>query len=277
MPAASKHILVVEDDLEVIEVVRMVLGTKGYEITSAGNGDEGLAALAQFRPDLIITDLRMPGMSGMEFIKHVRADESTADLPILVISSLGAQVDKPDAFWAMGLGSDDFLSKPFDPLSLLGRVEYLLRKGQYISERGNVTHGQVRPAGAKPSSTPEAQAVFADGPTDVVRKFVMAWNTQNFSAEYDCLADEMLGGLSRQDYVQRRMQLFSEDAGDTQHQVIDAETLKQSNNVATVACLRDDTVRGASRRKDERYTLRNTSGGWKIVNVRSRAMNYAVE
>jgi hypothetical protein len=106
---------------------------------------------------------------------------------------------------------------------------------------------------------------------------VSSWNTQDFGAEYDCLADEMLGGVSRQDYVQRRMQLFADDGGSTIHQVIDAETLKQSNNVATVACLRDDTVRGASRRKDERYTLRNTAGGWKIVNVRSRAMNYSVE
>jgi hypothetical protein len=87
----------------------------------------------------------------------------------------------------------------------------------------------------------------------------------------------MLGGLSRTDYIQRRVRLFGEDAGSTKHKVIDAETIKTSGNVATVACLRDDTVRGASRRKDERYTLRKTADGWKIVNVRSRAMNYSVE
>lgn len=271
MPSGSKHILVVEDDVEVVEVVRMVLGTKGYDITASHNGEEGLAALEQFRPDMIITDLRMPGMSGMEFIKHVRANPDTADIPILVISSLGSNVDKPDSFWSMGLGSDDFLSKPFDPLGLLGRVEYLLRKNQYVSERGQVN------APRHASKIPEAQAVFADDATEVVRRFVMAWNTQDFGAEYDCLSDEMLGGLSRQDYIQRRARLFAEDAGNTRHQVIDAESIKTSNNVATVACLRDDSIRGASRRKDERYTLRKAADGWKIVNVRSRAMNYSVE
>lgn len=274
MPAGqSKHILVVEDDIDVVEVVRLVLGTKGYQITSAGNGDEGLEALQTFRPDLIITDLRMPGMSGMEFIKHVRANPDWADIAILVISSLGAQVDKPDAYWSVGLGSDDFLSKPFDPLSLLGRVEYLLRKNQYISERGNVKPHAPAPA----AGTPEAQAVFADDATEVVRRFVLAWNNQDFATEFGCLGDEMLSGVSKQDYVQRRSQLFADDAGATQHKVIDAETLKMSNNVATVACLRDDKVRGTSRRKDERYTLRKAADGWKIVNVRSRSMNYSVE
>ncbi|MGI8907041.1 MAG: response regulator [Candidatus Sumerlaeaceae bacterium] len=272
-PGNSRHILVVEDDVDVVEVVRLVLGTKGYQITTATNGDEGLAALEQFRPDLIITDLRMPGMSGMEFIKQVRAKPEIADLPILVISSLGAQVDKPDEFWSVGLGSDDFLAKPFDPLGLLGRVEYLLRKNQYISERGHVT--KVGPA--QSAEAPESQAVFADEPTEVVRRFVSAWNTQDFAAEYNCLGDEMIAGVSRQDYIQRRAQLVADDAGNTHHHVIDAETIKTSNNVATVACLRDDKVGGTSRRKDERYTLRKAADGWKIVNVRSRAMNYSIE
>jgi DNA-binding response OmpR family regulator len=272
-PAVTKQILVVEDEPEVIEVVRMVLSTKGYQVTSSHNGDEALAALTQFRPDLIITDLRMPGMSGMELIKRIRADQEIADIPILVISSLGANVSKPDAFWTLGLGSDDFLSKPFDPLSLLGRVEYLLRKNQYVSERAT---------GAKPPPEPvsaaqAAGAVFADEPTEIVRKFVMAWNEQDFSGEYECLADEMLAGVSRSDYIERRKRLFAQDAGKTRHQVVDAETLKMSNNVATVACLRDDSVGGASRRRDERYTLKKTADSWKIVNVRSRAMHYSVE
>lgn len=278
MPAgASKHILVVEDDVDVVEVVRMVLGTKGYEITACYNGDEGLRALEHFRPDLIITDLKMPGMSGMELVKRIRANEAIADIPILVISSLGASVDKPDSFWSLGLGSDDFLSKPFDPLSLLGRVEYLLRKNQYRSEQGHVTHTTPARSASASADVQATREIFGDEPTQVVNDFVMAWNTQNFGREYDCLGEEMLGGLSKQEYVQRRVQMFADDAGATKHQVIDAETLKTSSNVATVACLRDDTVRGASRRKDERYTLKKTADGWKIVNVRSRQMNFAVE
>jgi len=275
-PGAAKRILVVDDDIDVVELVKMVLGTKGYSVIPTYNGEEGFAALLAERPDMVITDLRMPGMSGMEFCKRVRATPEVADVPILVISSLGATVDKPDSFWTLGLGSDDFLSKPFDPLSLLGRVEYLLRKGQYVSERPDVP---LQPGAAALGSAGAAPppGYSSEDPVQVVRAFVEAWNNQDFAREYDCLAEEMLGGLSRTDYIQRRAQSFAEDSGTTRHSVVDAETVTVSNNVATVACLRDDEVRGASRRKDERYTMKKTPKGWKIVNVRSRAMNFAVD
>ncbi len=269
-----KRILVVDDDLEVVEVVKMVLGTKGYEIIPTFNGEDGYNALVSDQPDLMITDLRMPGMSGMELVKRARANADVAHIPILVISSLGATIDKPDSFWTLGLGSDDFLSKPFDPLGLLGRVEYLLRKGQYVSERGP----EAQVAGRSTQPAPGLSAgQTSDDPAEVVRNFVDAWNKQDFALEYDSLGEEMLGGLSRTEYIGRRSSSFAEDAGQTRHQVIDAEAITVSNNVATVACLRDDEVRGTSKRKDERYTLKKTSQGWKIVNVRSRVMNDVVD
>ncbi len=270
--SSRKRILVVDDETDVVELVRVVLSTKGYEIIPTYNGEDGLKAALTEKPDLIITDLKMPGMSGMEFIKRIRANPEVAGIPILVISSLGSQVDKPDSFWTLGLGSDDFLAKPFDPLGLLGRVEYLLRKDSYVSERRNPV-GSSLGSTATPPSGIEANAILSsDNPADIVKAFILAWNEQDFVVEYDCLGEEMLHGLGKNEYIHRRMQSYADDKGTTRHQVIDAETLKTGDATATVACLRDDTVNGEGVRKDERYTLKKTPAGWRIVNVRSRAM-----
>jgi len=271
--SSRKRILVVDDETDVVELVKVVLSTKGYEVIPTYNGEDGLTAATAEKPDLIITDLKMPGMSGMEFIKRVRAVPEVAATPILVISSLGSQVDKPDSFWTVGLGSDDFLSKPFDPLGLLGRVEYLLRKQNYVSERQNPVGASVAAGMTTPPRGNASHDVLkSDDPADVVRAFVMAWNDQDFVLEYDCLGEEMLYGLGKNEYIQRRMQSYADDRGATRHQVIDAETVKSGDITATVACLRDDEVNGGSNRKDERYTLKKTNAGWRIVNVRSRAL-----
>ncbi len=262
-------ILVVDDDYEVVEVIKIILRTKGYTIDVAYDGEAGLEQLHRGSPyDLVICDLRMPKMSGMEFCKRVRADESVAATPLLVISSMGSEVNKPDEFWSAGLGSDDFLPKPFDPLSLLGRVEYLLRKKQYVS------HG-ARSTSAAVAAPP---AVNLKDPAQVVRAFVESWNTQDFGVEFDTLAEEMLGGLDRREYAQRRSQLYVDEGGTaTKHEVLDVTVVREQENVATIACLREDTKGNRIERKDERYTLKRTSTGWKIVNVRSRPMNMSVE
>lgn len=267
-----KRVLVVDDESDVVELVRVVLSTKGYEVIPTYNGEDGLNAAIAEKPDLIITDLKMPGMSGMEFIKHIRANADLAAIPVLVISSLGSQVDKPDSFWTLGLGSDDFLAKPFDPLGLLGRVEYLLRKQSYISERQNPVGASMAGNPTPPQGNPSHEVLKSDDPAAVVRAFVMAWNDQDFVLEYDCLGEEMLYNLGKNDYIQRRMQSYADDRGATHHQVVDVELVKAGDLTATVACLRDDTVSGTSNRKDERYTLKKTEKGWRIVNVRSRAL-----
>lgn len=269
---ARKRVLVVDDEADVVELVRVILSTKGYDVIPTYNGEDGLAAALADKPDLIITDLKMPGISGMEFIKRVRANPEIATTPILVISSLGSQVDKPDSFWTIGLGSDDFLAKPFDPLGLLGRVEYLMRKGSYVSERQNPVGATAAANPTPPQGNPTAAILSSDDPADIVKAFIMAWNDQDFVIEYDCLGEEMTHGLGKNEYIQRRMQSYADDKGATRHQVIDCETLKTSDITATVACLRDDTVSGSPSRKDERYTLKKTAKGWRIVNVRSRVL-----
>lgn len=267
MTSSRTKILVVDDDHEVVEVVKIILRTKGYDIDVAYDGEAGLEQLHRGGPyDLVICDLRMPRMSGMEFCRRVRADETVSSTPLLVISSMGSEIDKPESFWNEGLGSDDFLPKPFDPLALLGRVEYLLRKHQYVS------HGA-------PAGNGAGRVTFdPHDSTEVVRAFVESWNSQDFGAEYDTLGEEMLGGLSRTEYMQRRRQLYTEERGDgNRHEALDVTLLRQVGNVATVACLREDTRGGRVDRRDERYTLKRTGAGWKIVNVRSRPLSLSVE
>lgn len=273
--ADTKKIVVIDDDYEVVELVKAVLKSKGYHVFVAYDGEDGMKLITQERPDLAIVDLRMPGLSGLEVCRRVRRTPELAATPLLVISSSTAGMNKPDSFWASGLGSDDFLAKPFDPLSLLGRVEYLLRKDEYRSTTARVVSREGdRPADGG-SGQYHSEPVLS--PVEVVRSFVESWNTRDFGREYRCLAEEMTGGLTMGDYVQRRAQLYSdEDGTNTEHHVLDAEE-SISHNVATVACLREDLVKNSPRRKDERYTLKKTPHGWKIIAVRSRPIAFRID
>ena len=278
MAFETKKILIVDDEYDIVELTKAVLRTKGYKVLAAYDGEEGYKMLCEEKPDLAVVDLRMPKMSGMELVKRVRANPEVADTALLVISSLTASSDKPDEFWAAGLGSDDFLPKPFDPLSLLGRVEYLLRKHQYVSNAGAIRpRTQIDSGDDQTGAEGKPARMNPQSPESVVRAFVESWNTKDFATEFRALGDEMLGGVSVQDYVQRRMQLYQDEHGDkVRHQVLDTDT-KISHNLATVAVLREDDVRGTPRVKDERYTLKKTTSGWKIISVRSRPMTFQVE
>lgn len=283
----NKKILVVDDDHDMVELIKAVLRTKGYNLLGAYDGEEGLKITQTEKPDLVIVDLRMPKMSGLEFCKRVRADETISATPLLVVSSLTVGTDKSDAFWATGLGSDDFLPKPFDPLNLLGRVEYLLRKNEYVSAgaQPQPANSPAPPPKVPPIRPPTAEIADRESrrtagapnkPDEVVRMFVESWNSQSFSREYDALGEEMLGGVSREEYVQRRMQLFIDEDGETtKHRVLDT-VVSYHGKLANVACLREDMVNGTPRRKDERYVLRQDGQRWKIVSVRSRPISVSL-
>lgn len=279
MASNPKKILVIDDEPDVVEFVTLVLRTKGHEIITAFSGEEGWQLLTEERPDLVIVDLRLPGMSGMEFCRRVRSEPQYSNTLLLVISSIVSGTNKPDSFWASGLGSDDFLSKPFDALGLLGRVEYLLRKGGYISDTGQVP----QPGGKQPDSgrtlTPAPVNVSphdAD-PDQAVRIFVESWNTRSFALEYEVLGDEMLGSVTRDEYIQRRQRTYMEENGDqTTHRVLDTH-VTVSVNLAAVDCLREDFVGGIPKRKDEQYVLKKTYKGWKIVSMKSRPISISIE
>ncbi len=263
-----KQILVVDDEPDVLQIIQTILKSKGYDVVGVTDGPTALAEARRSRPDLIVCDLMMPGMSGMEFIRQLRKDPEVGRTPIIALSALGANSDKSEEFWKKGLNCDDFMAKPFDPLDLLGRVEFLFRRREYLS-----THDETAAVQA-PAAPADSQVQYIElsqaSPKQVVRCFVEAWNTQDFRTEYRCLAEEMTGGLSEQHYVARRRQCYLEEQGASRQQrVVNFLEDTTSHNASKVVCEREDIVNGRRKSRKETYVLRKGADGWRIVSMRS--------
>lgn len=132
------HILVVDDDKNTRRLMRTVLETEGYTVTTAGNGEEALGLLDSEHIDLIVLDVMMPIMDGYEFTKTLR--KANNDLPILMVTAKQLPDDRYTGFL---VGTDDYITKPIDKKEMLLRVKALLRRSKIVSERkieiGNVT------------------------------------------------------------------------------------------------------------------------------------------
>jgi len=261
----TKKIVVIDDEQDILEIVKATLKTKGYNVFAADNGEDGWMLILQNRPDLVISDLKMPRMSGLELRKRLQASKELRDTPIIIMSGIGKQTGKPDEFWRTGLKSDDFISKPFDPLDLLGRVEYIFRRKEYIS---SASAAEVKTA---PPPPPESMKDLP--PERIVKDFVESWNTQDFAREYHCLGDEMTGGLAEQDYVARRLQCYQEEHGQYRTQkVAGVEEASLHRNLAKVIISREDTQGAKKTRSQQTFALKKTHEGWKIVSVRSKSI-----
>ncbi|MGQ9493138.1 MAG: response regulator transcription factor [Anaerolineae bacterium] len=129
MMPKDKHILVVDDHVEVANLCKRALLAEGYQVTVARNGIEALQLIEKEKPDLAIIDILMPGIDGIELCKSLRAMPGLADLPILFLTGKHDIADKAVAF---SVGADDYLTKPFDVRELLMRVRALLRRASPI-------------------------------------------------------------------------------------------------------------------------------------------------
>lgn len=117
-------ILIVDDIEENIEIVRVRLEAQGYEIATAGNGNEALEKADQLRPDLILLDIMMPGIDGIEVTQRLKNDEALRAIPIILLT---AKSSIDDVVMGLDAGGDDYLTKPFEPAALVARVRSLLR------------------------------------------------------------------------------------------------------------------------------------------------------
>ncbi|HKD45188.1 MAG TPA: response regulator transcription factor [Candidatus Angelobacter sp.] len=120
--AERSRILVVDDETQITRVLRTTLSSQGYEVKTAADGESGCQAVRDWLPDLIITDLSMPGMSGVELCRTVR---KRSQIPIIVLSVRGEEKTKIEALDA---GADDYVTKPFSVNELLARVRANLRR-----------------------------------------------------------------------------------------------------------------------------------------------------
>ncbi len=124
-------ILVVDDQYQNIELLEAYLVPQGYEIVKAKSGAEALEKISANEIDLVLLDVMMPGMSGIEVLEKVRADEKTKGIPVVMVTVLKETEDKVKALEA---GCDDFISKPFDRVELLARVKSILKLGYYLRQ-----------------------------------------------------------------------------------------------------------------------------------------------
>jgi two-component system alkaline phosphatase synthesis response regulator PhoP len=120
---SGKKVLVADDEIYIVHVVAIKLRNNGYEVISAENGDEAFELACTEKPDIIVTDLQMPVMTGVELVKKLRQSEATKDIPVIMLTARDFAMDdggKED------LQISEFLSKPFSPKELLRSIEDIL-------------------------------------------------------------------------------------------------------------------------------------------------------
>jgi DNA-binding response OmpR family regulator len=120
------HVLVADDDSLVADLLTHKLTTRGYRVSIAANGEEAMQLIARDRPDAVLLDAMMPIMDGYEVLRRMRADESLARIPVIMLT---ARKQEGDIVGALELGANDFVVKPFIPEEVLSRLARLLAEG----------------------------------------------------------------------------------------------------------------------------------------------------
>ena len=124
-------IAVIEDEADILEVIDYNLSKEGFDVCSALNGEEGLALVKKEGPDLVLLDLMLPGLDGIEICRTLKADYSTRSIPIIMVTAKG---EESDIVLGLGMGADDYVVKPFRPRELMARIRSVLRRGNFIEE-----------------------------------------------------------------------------------------------------------------------------------------------
>jgi phosphate regulon transcriptional regulator PhoB len=121
----TTRVLIIEDDKDIVELVRYNLANEGYQVTSVGDGASGLAQVRKSPPDVLLLDLMLPKLSGLDICREIRRDSSLNRLPILMLTARGEEADR---VVGLEMGADDYVTKPFSPRELTARVKALLRR-----------------------------------------------------------------------------------------------------------------------------------------------------
>jgi len=138
--AVPATILIVDDEREIRELLRYNLEREGYHVLTAQAGEEALSRIFATHPDLVLLDLLLPGLNGLEILREVRAEPSTRDLPIILLTARGAEMDKLLGFER---GADDYITKPFSPREVLARVDAILRRARAPREPAALAAGPL--------------------------------------------------------------------------------------------------------------------------------------
>ena len=121
----NKKVLVADDEIHIVQVVAMKLRNNGFDVITAENGKEALELACSEKPDIIITDFQMPGMTGLEMVKHLRENDDTVQIPVIMLTARGFAIEDDQK---QTLNIAECLSKPFSPKEVLGHVENVLQQ-----------------------------------------------------------------------------------------------------------------------------------------------------
>jgi two-component system alkaline phosphatase synthesis response regulator PhoP len=136
---AKGRILIIDDEEDLIELVRYNLEQEGFQVKGAADGESGLDLAIKETPDLVLVDLMLPGIDGLEVCRALRSNSRTASIPVIMLTARSAESDR---VVGLELGADDYVTKPFSPRELAARVKAILRRTQAVALETNVIqHG----------------------------------------------------------------------------------------------------------------------------------------
>ncbi|MZG54452.1 MAG: response regulator [Nitrospinae bacterium] len=129
----KNKVALIEDEADILEVIEYSLSKEGFEVCTALNGEAGLALIKKENPDLVLLDLMLPGLDGIEICRKLKADSATRSISIIMVTAKG---EESDIVLGLGIGADDYVVKPFSPRELMARVKSVLRRGG-VREEGD--------------------------------------------------------------------------------------------------------------------------------------------
>ena len=140
---SGQKVVVIEDEPDIQEVIEYNLSREGFRVLTASTGDEGVRRVVKEAPDLVLLDLLLPGLDGIEVCRKLKMDPVTQKIPIIMVSAKG---EESDIVLGLGVGADDYISKPFRPKELIARVRAVLRRTalkEDTSDNDRIVRGEL--------------------------------------------------------------------------------------------------------------------------------------
>jgi DNA-binding response OmpR family regulator len=138
----NNKILIIDDDPDILEIIRFVLAREGYEVLVSGNGAQGYQSIMQELPALVLFDLILPDMGGLDICRELRANVNTQYIQVIIVT---ARAEESDIVLGLGMGADDYIAKPFNPNELLARVKAAMRRVEQKASFDSHAHIHVGP------------------------------------------------------------------------------------------------------------------------------------
>jgi two-component system phosphate regulon response regulator PhoB len=128
----SEKIVVIEDEEDILEVISYNLRREGFEVTTSTSGEDGLTKIERNAPNLVILDLMLPEIDGLDLCRKLKSDPVTQSIPVIMVTAKG---EESDVVLGLGMGADDYVVKPFSPKELVARVKAVLRRSRAVPEQ----------------------------------------------------------------------------------------------------------------------------------------------